>query len=184
MQVRGIETILGMRLTEQLGKNIFLTEAGREVLRTSQAITARLDDLQHNLAQLCILDSGQLSLAATSTVNAIATGLLARFRRRHSGLSIHLDVSNRAQALNRWPPTEPIWPSWDRCPRPSAWRPPASWTTRFPPRAARTHPLVRKKRISIGDLAAQSFLRAPARLPLALWDFFEDRGLAIRFRMK
>ena len=88
MQVRGIETILGMRLTEQLGKKIFLTEAGREVLRTSQAITARLDDLQHNLAQLRSIDSGQLSLAATSTVNAIATGILARFRGRHPGVSI------------------------------------------------------------------------------------------------
>ena len=38
MQVRGIEAILGLPLTEQLGKKIYLTEAGREVLHASRQI--------------------------------------------------------------------------------------------------------------------------------------------------
>src|SRR5574340_931079 len=71
MQVRGIEAILGMPLTEQIGRKIYLTDAGREVLHASQAITARLDDLQHNLAQLRSVDSGSLKLAVTATVNAV-----------------------------------------------------------------------------------------------------------------
>ena len=101
MQVRGIEVILGMPLTEQLGKKIFLTEAGREVLHASRAITARLDDLQANLAQLQGIDSGRLNLAVTSTVNAVATGILVRFRGRHPGVSIHLGVSNRESVLEQ-----------------------------------------------------------------------------------
>jgi len=60
MQVKGIEVILGLPLTEQVGKKIFLTEAGLEVLHASQAITARLDDMQANLAQLRGMDSGRL----------------------------------------------------------------------------------------------------------------------------
>jgi DNA-binding transcriptional LysR family regulator len=52
MQVKGLEAIVGLPLTEQLGKKIFLTEAGREVLHASQRITAQLNDLQTNLAQL------------------------------------------------------------------------------------------------------------------------------------
>jgi DNA-binding transcriptional LysR family regulator len=76
MQVRGIEVILGLPLTEQLGKKIFLTEAGREVLHASQAITARLDDLQANLAQLRGMESGRLNIAVTSTVTR---------RQRHPG---------------------------------------------------------------------------------------------------
>ncbi|MCL5059981.1 MAG: LysR family transcriptional regulator, partial [Candidatus Thermoplasmatota archaeon] len=101
MQVRGIEVILGLPLTEQLGKKIFLTEAGREVLHASRAITARLDDLQANLAQLRGIDSGRLNLAVTSTVNAVATDILVRFRGRHPGVSIHLDVSNRESVLEQ-----------------------------------------------------------------------------------
>jgi len=100
MQVRGIEVILGMPLTEQIGRKIFLTDAGREVLHASQAITARLDDLQHNLVQLRGLEQGRLTLAVTSTVNAVATGILVRFRARYPDIAIHLAVSNRAEVLD------------------------------------------------------------------------------------
>lgn len=71
------------------------------MLHASQAITARLDDLQHNLAQLRSVDTGRLNMAATSTVNAVATDILARFRGRHPGVGIHLDVSNRAAVLEQ-----------------------------------------------------------------------------------
>jgi len=133
MQVKGIEAILGMPLTEQLGKKIFLTEAGREVLHASQAITARLDDLQANLAQLRGMDSGQLNIAVTTTVSAVATDILARFRGKYPKVAIHLDVSNResVRCWDSWQPTASIWPSWARCRTAWIWKPRASWTTRW-----------------------------------------------------
>src|SRR3569833_1501810 len=91
MQVKGIEDNLGVTLTEQLGKKNILTDAGLEVLHASQAITARLDDLQHNLALLRSGVTVRLYLAATSTVYAVATDFLARFSGRHPGVGILLD---------------------------------------------------------------------------------------------
>ena len=186
MQVRGIEVILGLPLTEQLGKKIFLTEAGREVLHASQAITARLDDLQANLAQLRGIDTGRLNLAATSTVNAVATGILARFRGRHSGVSVHLDVSNRAAVLNLLATNRTDLAIMGQVPEDLGLE-----ATRFMDNplvviAPPDHPLARKKKVSIDALAAESFVvrEAGSGTRGAMERFFATRGLEIRSSME
>ena len=186
MQVRGIETILGMRLTEQLGKNIFLTEAGREVLHASRAITARLDDLQANLAQLRSIDSGQLNLAATSTVNAVATDILARFRGRHPGVSVHLDVSNRAAVLDQLVGNRIDLAIMGQVPEDLGLEAIRFMDNPLVVIAPPDHPLVRKKRISVGDLAAESFLvrEAGSGTRGAMERFFAAKGLEIRSSME
>ena len=186
MQVRGIEVILGMRLTEQLGKKIFLTEAGREVLYASQSITARLDDLQANLAQLRSIDTGRLNIAATSTVNAVATDILARFRGRHPGVSIHLDVSNRAAVLDQLVGNRIDLAIMGQVPDGLGLE-----ATRFMDNplvviAPPDHPLARKKRISVRELAAESFLvrEAGSGTRGAMERFFAARELEIRSSME
>jgi len=186
MQVRGIEVILGMRLTEQLGKKIFLTEAGREVLHASQAITARLDDLQHNLAQLQSIDTGRLNIAATSTVNAVAADILARFRGRHPGVSIHLDVSNRAAVLDQLVGNRIDLAIMGQVPDGLGLE-----ATRFMDNplvviAPPDHPLARKKKITVRELAAESFLvrEAGSGTRGAMERFFAARELEIRSSME
>jgi DNA-binding transcriptional LysR family regulator len=186
MQVRGIETILGLRLTEQLGKKIFLTEAGREVLHASQAITARLDDLQANLAQLRGMESGRLNIAVTSTVNAVATDILARFRSRHPGVSIHLDVSNRAEVLDLLASNRTDLAIMGQVPENLGLE-----ATRFMDNplvviAPPDHPLTRRKGVSVEELAAESFLvrEAGSGTRGAMERFFAARGLEIHSSME
>ena len=186
MQVRGIETILGMRLTEQLGKKIFLTEAGREVLHASQAITARLDDLQANLAQLRSIDSGQLNLAATSTVNVVATDILARFRGRHPGVSIHLDVSNRAAVLDQLVGNRIDLAIMGQVPDGLGLDAIRFMDNPLVVIAPPDHPLVGQKNISMASLATESFLvrEAGSGTRGAMERFFAARGLEIRSSME
>jgi DNA-binding transcriptional LysR family regulator len=186
MQVRGIETILGIRLTEQLGKKIFLTEAGREVLHASQAITARLDDLQANLAQLRSIDSGQLSLAATSTVNVVATDMLARFRGRHPGVSVHLDVSNRAAVLDQLVGNRIDLAIMGQVPDGLGLEAIRFMDNPLVAIAPPDHPLVGKKNISVESLAAESFLvrEAGSGTRGAMERFFAARGLEIHSSME
>jgi len=186
MQVKGIEAILGVPLTEQLGKKIFLTDAGLEVLHASQAITARLDDLQHNLAQLRSVDTGRLNMAATSTVNAVATDILARFRGRHPGVAIHLDVSNRAAVLDQLVGNRIDLAIMGQVPERLGLD-----ATRFMDNplvviAPLDHPLVDKKKISVRDLASESFLvrEAGSGTRGAMERFFAARGLEIRSSME
>lgn len=186
MQVRGIEVILGMPLTEQLGKKIFLTDAGHEVLHASQAITARLDDLQANLAQLRGMESGRLNIAVTSTVNAVATDILARFRSRHPGVSIHLAVSNRAEVLDLLASNRTDLAIMGQVPENLGLE-----ATRFMDNplvaiAPPGHPLTRKKSISMQELAAESFLvrEAGSGTRGAMERFFAARGLEISSSME
>ncbi|HWR77091.1 MAG TPA: LysR substrate-binding domain-containing protein [Thiobacillus sp.] len=186
MQVRGIETILGMRLTEQLGKKIFLTEAGREVLHASRAITARLDDLQANLAQLRSIDSGQLNLAATSTVNAVATDILARFRGRHPGVSVHLGVSNRAAVLDQLVGNRIDLAIMGQVPDGLGLEAIRFMDNPLVVIAPPDHPLAGQKNISVESLAAESFLvrEAGSGTRGAMERFFAARGLEIRSSME
>lgn len=186
MQVRGIEVILGLPLTEQLGKKIFLTQAGQEVLHASQAITARLDDLRANLAQLQGIDSGRLNLAVTSTVNAVATDILVRFRGRHPGVSIHLGVSNRAEVLDLLAANRIDLAIMGQVPEHLGLEAIRFMDNPLVVIAPLDHPLARKKTVSIDALAAESFVvrEAGSGTRAAMERFFAARGLEIRSSME
>ena len=186
MQVRGIETILGLPLTEQLGKKIYLTDAGREVLYAAQAITARLDDLQHNLAELHSVDTGNLRLAVTSTANAVAMTILARFRGQYPRVAIHLDVSNRESVLGQLASNRIDLAIMGQVPDGLDLE-----ATRFMDNplvviAPPDHPLARRKRVSIGSLASEPFLvrEAGSGTRGAMERFFAERDLELRTSME
>ena len=181
MQVKGIEAILGLPLTEQLGKKIYLTDAGREVLHASRQITARLDDLQANLAQLRGIEGGRLTLAVTTTVSAVATGILARFRGRHPGVAIHLDVSNRESVLGQLAANRIDLAIMGQVPDGLDLE-----ATRFMDNplvviAPPGHALAGKKQVPLADLASEPFLvrESGSGTRGAMTRFFEDRGLEL-----
>jgi DNA-binding transcriptional LysR family regulator len=186
MQVRGLEESVGLPLTEQVGKKIFLTEAGREVFHASQNIAAQLNDLGAALTQLKGVESGQFNIAVTSTVGAVATDLLAQFRSAHPKVSIHLDVSNRESVLSQL--------AANRVDLVIMGQPPEGLgleAIRFMDNplvviAPPDHPLARKKRIPVQELAAESFLvrEAGSGTRGAMERFFAAKGLEIRTSME
>jgi DNA-binding transcriptional LysR family regulator len=101
LQVRQLETGLGLPLLEQVGRQVYLTEAGREVFRASRQVADRLHELREFLDELKGLERGQLTVAVASTVNYFAPRLLAAFSRRLPGVHISLTVTNREGLLQR-----------------------------------------------------------------------------------
>jgi DNA-binding transcriptional LysR family regulator len=181
MQVKGIEAILGLPLTEQIGKKIFLTDAGREVLHASQSITARLDDLQSNLAQLRGAASGRLNLAVTSTANPVAAGLLARFRGKHPGVAIHLGVGNRAEVLQQLAINHVDLAIMGQIPAGLELEATRLMDNPLGVVAPASHPLARKKRIPVARLATETFLvrETGSGTRGAMERFFAERGLDV-----
>jgi DNA-binding transcriptional LysR family regulator len=182
MQIKGIEIILGLPLTEQLGKKIFLTEAAREVLNASRAITARLDDLQANLAQLQGIDSGCLNLAVTSTVNAVATGILVRFRGRHPGVSIHLGVSNRESVLEQLAANRIDLAIMGQVPGGLELEATRIMDNPLVAIAPPDHPFAQRKKVSLRDLSSEPFLvrEAGSGTRAAMTRFFAEIGLELQ----
>ena len=186
MQVKGIENILGLPLTEQMGKKIYLTDAGREVLHASQAITARLDDLQANLAQLRGMDSGRLNIAVTTTVSAISTRILASFRARYPKVAIHIDVSNRESVLGQLAHNRIDLAIMGQVPDGLELE-----ATRFMDNplvviAPPDHPLARRKKVPLSALASEPFLvrEAGSGTRGAMERFFADKGLELTTSME
>lgn len=186
MQIKGIETILGLPLTEQLGKKIFLTEAGREVLHASRAITARLDDLQANLEQLQDVNSGRLNLAVTSTVNAVATSILVRFRGQHPGVSIHLAVANRESVLEQLVANRIDLAIMGQVPDGLELEATRILDNPLVAIAPPDHPFVKAKKLSLRELASEPFLvrEAGSGTRAAMARCFAEKGLELRSSME
>jgi DNA-binding transcriptional LysR family regulator len=79
MQIKQLEKSVGLNLFEQIGKKIYLTEAGSVVLEHAISITSKLNSIENDLEQLKGIDGGRLRVCIASTVNYFATRLISRF---------------------------------------------------------------------------------------------------------
>ena len=101
MQIKQLEDNISLPLFEQLGKRIFLTEAGRELYQYSRAIAQQLSDMEVALEELKGMERGKLNIAVVTTANYFAPHLLAKFCQRYQGVTVSLNVSNRETVLKQ-----------------------------------------------------------------------------------
>ena len=99
MQIRQLEASIGLPLFEQLGKKIFLTEAGTELYGYSRNIAQQLSEMEGVFSELKGLGKGKLILSVVNTANYFTPRLLASFCKRHPNLEVMLQVANRAAVL-------------------------------------------------------------------------------------
>lgn len=74
VQVKRLEEALDLPVFEQIGKKIFLTDAGREVQRVSQAIEQQLLDLESTLADLRGIRGGSLTVGWSARPTILRPG--------------------------------------------------------------------------------------------------------------
>jgi len=101
MQIKQLEGNVGLPLLEQSGKKLFLTEAGREMYQYSRIISEQLEEADSVFEQLKGLERGKLKIAVASTASAFATRMLALYKQNYTGITVQLDVTNRAVLLTQ-----------------------------------------------------------------------------------
>lgn len=101
LQIKQLSKTIGMPLHEQVGKRLFLTDAGKLVEAVGRDISDRLQALHVALAEHRGLDRGSLSLAIVSTAKYFVPRLLGSFCKLHPGVDVSLEVDNRYQLLER-----------------------------------------------------------------------------------
>lgn len=99
MQIKQLELNIGLPLFEQMGKKIFLTEAGHEMYRTSRIIDSQLYETEQVLVDMKGFRHGRLMIAVASTANYFAPKLYAAFKNKYAAVTLNLDVTNRAGLL-------------------------------------------------------------------------------------
>jgi DNA-binding transcriptional LysR family regulator len=156
--VKQLEGHAGLPLFEQLGKKIYLTGAGEEMLRHARAVIAQLREAEEAMAQLKGISGGTLNVAVISAGDYFFPSLLAEFQRRNPGVQFNLSVFNREELLHQL--------SDNLTDLAVMVRPPEDLDTiqqSFAPHpyvivAAPDHPLARRRRIEMGALAQEAFI--------------------------
>jgi LysR family transcriptional regulator, low CO2-responsive transcriptional regulator len=99
MQMKQLEEQVGVPLVEQVGKRMFLTDAGKELRGHAKDIASRMVDLNAAMDQFRDLERGMLRLAVVSTANYFLPRLIAGFHQRFPGVRVSLQVANREFVL-------------------------------------------------------------------------------------
>jgi len=99
MQLKALDEECGLPLTELLGRQLRLTEAGDAVAACAKRVQQQLDELEQQLAAMRGREHGKLRVGIVSTAKYFASHLLAAFTGQHPGATLSLEVENRARIL-------------------------------------------------------------------------------------
>ncbi|MFA6014097.1 MAG: LysR substrate-binding domain-containing protein [Gallionellaceae bacterium] len=101
MQIKQLEQNVGMPLFEQVGKQLHLTEAGREMLHYSLSITSQINEMDEVFNAMKGLEHGHLNISVVSTANYFMPQLLAKFIQAHPKIQVSLSVANRDAVIKQ-----------------------------------------------------------------------------------
>jgi len=101
IQIKQLSESFGAALHEQVGKKLFLTEAGRTVAAAARDMIERLDLLGMEIAEQQGLTRGALRVAMITTARYFATRMIGDFCRAYPNIEFVLEVVNRDQILQR-----------------------------------------------------------------------------------
>ena len=99
MQVREIETQLGLPLFDRRHRQLALSAAGERFLVHARRLLGALADAENAMAQLRQVEMGRLGVGLVSTASAFVPALLARFRDEHPGVEVRLQVASGREQL-------------------------------------------------------------------------------------
>jgi len=186
MQIKQLESTLGMPLFEQIGKRTQLTEAGKETLRASRAIGSELTNLEHTLAGLQGLKGGTLTVSVASTASYFTARLMALFRQAHPDVSVSLNVVNRETLLQQLAENSIDLALMGQPPEGHDLEAQPFMDNPLVVIAAPTHPLANQRRIPLKRLAEEPFVgREPGSGTRgAVEKFFAEHGLMLKAAME
>ena len=101
MQIKKLTDAVGLPLFEQIGKRIYLADAGKALQVTCSEIFESLNNFEMMVADMQGLKQGKLRLAVVTTAKYFAPRLLGAFCNEYPGIDVSLKVSNRERLLER-----------------------------------------------------------------------------------
>ncbi len=181
MQIKQLESELEMPLFERMGKTLYLTDAGHELLHYALNISQQLCELDDVMTEMRGSQRGRLAIAVASTANYFALKLLGDFYKRFTGTTISLDVTNRASLLKHL--------NDNTVDMVIMGRPPVGMDVEATPFlenplvviAPKDHALAGKKAIPVSVLQKETFImrESGSGTRIAMEEFFEEKGYNI-----
>jgi DNA-binding transcriptional LysR family regulator len=185
-KMRLLQEEVGLPLVEHVGKRLFLTDAGRELLTTCGDWLETWSRFEQSIADLKGLKQGRLRLAVVTTGKYFMPRVLGPFCELYPGIDISMQVLNRDRLVERiahnsddlyimgTPPESLETESERLMENPLVVLAPAA------------HPWTKRRRIPFADLAGVAFvMREPGSgTRMAVEREFQERGLSMRIKLE
>lgn len=184
--IRLLHEQVELPLLEQLGKKVFLTEAGQELYATCADWLDTWGRFEQTISNLKGLKQGRLKLAAVTTTKYFMPRILGPFCARYPGIDIALEVVNRDRLLERL--------AQNKDDLYIMGVPPEGMDTESEPfldnplivLAAASHPMAGRKRIPFAELAHETFLvrERGSGTRMTMERVFQERGTQLKIKME
>ena len=99
MQVKELETQVGLSLFDRHRRQVSLSTAGEYFLVHAKRLLANLKDADNAMARFKRLEHGLLTIGIVSTATHFVPQLLARFHEEHAGVEVRLSVVGNRERL-------------------------------------------------------------------------------------
>lgn len=186
IQIKQLTELIGLPLLETVGKKVYLTETGEELLKVCRDIFEGLSRFEMMVSNMKGVKAGKLSLAVITTAKYFVPRVLGQFCQRYPGIDVALKVTNRERVLQRM--AENVDDLY------VLGQPPEQVDVDYEPflanplvvLAAANHPFAGKKNLRAEDIAGEYFLirEQGSGTRLATEQFFGERGLKVKARME
>ncbi|MDY6994515.1 MAG: LysR family transcriptional regulator [Pseudomonadota bacterium] len=186
IQIKQLEGHVGMPLFEQIGKRIFLTEAGHALYAACEDIFARIELLEKSLNELQGTIKGQLKLSVVTTATYFTPYLFSHFLSRYPEVHLRLNVTNRTHILERLANNEDDLVIMGQVPEQLSVQAHQFLETALVVLAPPQHPLVGQKQVPLSRLAEETILvrEIGSGTRLAMERCFAAHGLTLNTDME
>ena len=158
MQIKEVESQVGLALFDRGGRRLALSTAGEYFLVYVRRMLAALKEAQDAMARLKRVESGLLTIGMVSSAKFFLPQLLASFHAEHPAVEVRLRLGNREQLVEMMQGGEVDLSVMGR--------PPKDWPNRAEPFAmhphvlitAPDHPIARGERVEAARLAREPFI--------------------------
>ncbi|MGC9237368.1 MAG: LysR substrate-binding domain-containing protein [Thiomonas sp.] len=185
-QIRLLQEAVGLPLIEQIGKRLYLTQAGEALYATCGGWLETWGRFEQTIADLKGIKQGRLRIATVTTTKYFMPRLLGPFCNAYPGIDIALEVVNRDRVLERLarnqddlyvmgvPPDDL-----------DIVREPFLENT-LVVLAAADHPLAQRRGITLEEVAREPFIlrERGSGTRLTVERVFRERGLSLSVRME
>ncbi len=186
MQLKKLSETLDLPLFEQIGKKMYLTQAGSALLDGCSKLFGNLAQIEEALAGLRGLETGPLRLAGSSTGKYFAPRLLAAFIQKYPKIEVSLQIHNRVNLIERLYRNEDDLTIFSNPPTDSEIVCQAITRNPMVVFARRDHPLANTVLIPFEALANESFLmrESGSGTRMVSYQAFDAQGIEPKVRME